>query len=48
VPEEGIMTIPPRNPATDKLFSGPLLSYAYLQMGIIEALLCLFVYFQVR
>ena len=45
--EANIMLVPPRNVNTDKLVSFPLLSYAYLQAGVVITLCCLYVYFQV-
>lgn len=45
--EEDIMDRPPRDASKDRLVSFPLLSYAYLQAGIIEALACVLAYFTV-
>ena len=43
--EYGIMQVPPRNVATDKLTSTPLLLYVYLQAGMVEAGVNLLFYF---
>ena len=44
-PESNIMNVPPRNVATDKLTSLPLLFYAYFQAGLIITVGCLITYF---
>jgi sodium/potassium-transporting ATPase subunit alpha len=45
--ESDIMMVPPRNPATDKLVTFPLMFYSYFQSGIIETGCCYFVFFAV-
>eukprot|EP00127_Corallochytrium_limacisporum_P006385 Clim_evm96s225 gene=Clim_evmTU96s225 len=47
LPEANVMDRPPRNAATDRLVNKQLLSYAYLQAGIIELGFCLAAYFWV-
>jgi Cation transporting ATPase, C-terminus len=42
--EANVMDRPPRNIATDRLVSLPLLVYAYLIMGVTESLCCLGAY----
>jgi sodium/potassium-transporting ATPase subunit alpha len=44
--ENKLMEVPPRNIHTDKLTSYQLLSYSYLQAGMLIVCGCLFVYFQ--
>lgn len=41
------MDRPPRNAKTDKLVGLKLLSYSYLQAGIIESIICIIAYFSV-
>ncbi|TFJ81370.1 hypothetical protein NSK_007331 [Nannochloropsis salina CCMP1776] len=45
--ESNVMDRPPRNRKVDRLVRPSLLSYAYLQAGMIEAGICLFAYFMV-
>ena len=45
--ERDIMRRPPRNPATDKLVNGQLISMAYGQLGIIQAFAGFFAYFDI-
>ena len=45
--EEDILNRPPRNLETDRLMSYRLLSYSYLQAGMIEAFFCFVAYFWV-
>lgn len=41
------MDRPPRNAKTDKLVGLKLLSYSYIQAGIMESIICLLGYFSV-
>ena len=45
--EDDILDRPPRNLETDRLMSYKLLSYSYLQAGLIEAFFCFVAYFWV-
>lgn len=44
-PEADVMSLPPRNLKKDRLVTFPTLSHAYLEMGMIETLVCLAMYF---
>ncbi len=46
-PESDVMKRPPRNINKDHLVSFPILSYAYLQIGMIETGLCFLSYFMI-
>jgi sodium/potassium-transporting ATPase subunit alpha len=46
-PESDIMLRPPRNAATDKLVNARLISFSYLQIGVIQALGGMYTYFVV-
>jgi sodium/potassium-transporting ATPase subunit alpha len=46
IPEADIMAIPPRNRHTDKLVTGSLISFSYLQIGIIQGMCCFTVFFE--
>jgi sodium/potassium-transporting ATPase subunit alpha len=46
-PENDVMKRPPRNIKKDHLVAFPILSYAYLQIGMIETGLCFLSYFMV-
>ena len=46
-PELDIMQKPPRNAVRDHLVSKKLMTYAYAQIGIIQFLGGMFIYFQV-
>ena len=47
VSESDIMSIPPRNRHVDKLVTGTLISFSYLQIGIIQAMCAFTVFFSV-
>eukprot|EP00055_Hartaetosiga_balthica_P016531 m.105178 g.105178 ORF g.105178 m.105178 type:complete len:1114 (+) comp9124_c0_seq2:45-3386(+) len=46
-PEADIMQRPPRNPTKDRLVNSRLISYAYLQIGIIQAAAGFFTFFTI-